>query len=360
MAQIFSNDARTTLASSLAPGSFVIPVVDASSFPTLTGGDYALITLEQAGQIEIIRLVAPGKSTNTLIVDPAGRAQEGTTALSFAVGARCEGRITAGSLYNIVNTSGADVTAETAARTAADTTLQNNINAEALARAIADTNESNTRSAADALKAPLNSPTFTGVPNAPTAAPGTNTLQLATTAFVAASISSVPGSIGAEAATRAAADVTLQNNINSEASTRASAVAAKADLAGNAGQIFSVANSAVSTQQAVPRAQADALYASITNAGIGYGQAWVNCLSPAIRALNITYTNSTSKPIWVALATNGDRVFVNLTIAGIQVGRASQDFGGGNDLNTAYGMVPPGVSYVGSGTGGLYLWAELR
>ncbi len=37
-----------------------------------------------------------------------------------------------------------------------------------------------------ALKANLASPTFTGTPAAPTAAPGTNTTQLATTAFVAA------------------------------------------------------------------------------------------------------------------------------------------------------------------------------
>lgn len=37
---------------------------------------------------------------------------------------------------------------------------------------------------ADALKAPLANPTFTGVPAAPTAAAGTSTTQLATTAFV--------------------------------------------------------------------------------------------------------------------------------------------------------------------------------
>lgn len=37
-----------------------------------------------------------------------------------------------------------------------------------------------------ALKAPLAAPAFTGVPTAPTAAPGTNTTQIATTAFVAA------------------------------------------------------------------------------------------------------------------------------------------------------------------------------
>lgn len=40
------------------------------------------------------------------------------------------------------------------------------------------------------LKAPLASPTFTGVPAAPTAASGTNTTQLATTAFVTAAASS--------------------------------------------------------------------------------------------------------------------------------------------------------------------------
>ncbi len=39
-----------------------------------------------------------------------------------------------------------------------------------------------------ALKAPLASPTFTGVPAAPTAAAGTNTTQLATTAFIQAAI----------------------------------------------------------------------------------------------------------------------------------------------------------------------------
>ena len=40
-------------------------------------------------------------------------------------------------------------------------------------------------------KAPLASPAFTGVPTVPTAAPGTNTTQIASTAFVAAAVSSV-------------------------------------------------------------------------------------------------------------------------------------------------------------------------
>jgi hypothetical protein len=45
-----------------------------------------------------------------------------------------------------------------------------------------------TMTAALALKAPLASPVLTGVPEAPTAAPGTNTTQIATTAFVTAAV----------------------------------------------------------------------------------------------------------------------------------------------------------------------------
>jgi hypothetical protein len=46
----------------------------------------------------------------------------------------------------------------------------------------------------DTSRAPIASPTFTGVPAAPTAAPATNTTQLATTAFVAAAVTA--GSAG--------------------------------------------------------------------------------------------------------------------------------------------------------------------
>lgn len=60
--------------------------------------------------------------------------------------------------------------------------------AEAVTRAAADSSEASTRSAADALKAPLASPALTGTPTAPTAAPGTATTQLATTAFVDAGL----------------------------------------------------------------------------------------------------------------------------------------------------------------------------
>lgn len=73
----------------------------------------------------------------------------------------------------------AAILVETNARIAADA-------AEVTARNAAILVETNARIAADALKANIASPTFTGVPAASTAAPGTSTTQLATTAFVVA------------------------------------------------------------------------------------------------------------------------------------------------------------------------------
>lgn len=66
-----------------------------------------------------------------------------------------------------------------------DATNPANISQSATYRFVSDT-EKNTWNA----KAPINSPTFTGTPAAPTATVGTNTTQIATTAFVLANASS--------------------------------------------------------------------------------------------------------------------------------------------------------------------------
>jgi hypothetical protein len=80
------------------------------------------------------------------------------------------------------------LTSESNTRAAADTSLQANIDAETAARV-----------AADALKAPLVSPALAGAPTAPTAPEGTNTTQIANTAFVTTAVA-------AEASARIAAD----------------------------------------------------------------------------------------------------------------------------------------------------------
>lgn len=81
----------------------------------------------------------------------------------------------------------ASTAAEAAIRSANDNTLQGNIDNETAVRIANDNAEIALRIAGDAAlqasKAGLDSPAFTGVPTAPTAAPGTNSAQLATTAF---------------------------------------------------------------------------------------------------------------------------------------------------------------------------------
>jgi hypothetical protein len=57
-------------------------------------------------------------------------------------------------------------------------------------------------------KAPLASPTFTGTPAAPTAAPGTNTTQVASTAFVTAAVAAGGGGGGGTAPTFIRAHIT--------------------------------------------------------------------------------------------------------------------------------------------------------
>jgi hypothetical protein len=88
----------------------------------------------------------------------------------------------------------ASTAAEAAIRSTNDNTLQGNINTEAAARIAND----NALLANFALYALLNSPAFTGVPTVPTAAAGTSTTQIASTAFVVATAFSaaLPGQGG--------------------------------------------------------------------------------------------------------------------------------------------------------------------
>lgn len=93
------------------------------------------------------------------------------------------------------------------------------------------------QAAALALKAPLASPTFTGVPSAPTAAPGTNTGQIATTSFVMAAVAalldSAPGALDTlnELAAALGDDANFAATVAGQISALTSSINAKAPLA---------------------------------------------------------------------------------------------------------------------------------
>ena len=96
MAQLFTNNASTTLASAAGASDTALTVTDGSKFPSPSGSDYFLLTLASGSPEtawEIVKCTA--RSTNTLTVT---RAQESTTAAAWPSGSIASLRLTAGSL----------------------------------------------------------------------------------------------------------------------------------------------------------------------------------------------------------------------------------------------------------------------
>jgi hypothetical protein len=123
-----------------------------------------------------------------------------TKAYADAVGTtEATSRGTAISTHNsaTANVHGISDTSALATKTYADNAVSTHEADTTNVHGIADTSALATKSyvdTADALKAALASPAFTGTPTAPTATAGTNTTQVATTAFVGTAVSNLVAS----------------------------------------------------------------------------------------------------------------------------------------------------------------------
>ena len=191
------------------------------------------------------------------------------------------------------------------------------------------------------------SPTLTGTPLAPTASPGTNTTQIATTAFVAAAT----GTLGTMS-TQNANNVAITGGTISGLSSLGVSGTATATTFSGAGT--SLTGTAASLSIGGSAASATNATNILGNASQAYGD-YIGS-----RAINTTYTNSTGKPIWVAVAWtatgNGDySATVNGNLAYFTrqdlYPRANVDF-----------VVPIGATYSVSSTAGQApaYWYELR
>lgn len=89
--RLYANNAKTTLASSVAPGDTTIQVANASTFPHPAAGQYFLATIDTGSTQEIIYVgaVSGNSFTNCL------RGQEGSVAGTYQAGTRIENRATA-------------------------------------------------------------------------------------------------------------------------------------------------------------------------------------------------------------------------------------------------------------------------
>ena len=91
--------------------------------------------------------------------------------------------------------------------------------------------------------------------------------------------------------------------------------------------------------------------------GIGIGQTWQNMT--ASRAFGGSYTNSTSKPIMVAISsTSGSGTTMAATVGGVLV--QTNGVHAATELNTLTFIVPPSTAYSVASTETLNNWAELR
>lgn len=99
MPQLFANNAQGTLASSANPSDTTLTLATGTgaSFPSPTGGDFLRLTLTEPGaesSWEVVTCTA--RSGDVLTVT---RAQEGTTAATWAAGSKVELRLTAGVVW---------------------------------------------------------------------------------------------------------------------------------------------------------------------------------------------------------------------------------------------------------------------
>jgi hypothetical protein len=184
---LFANLANTTLASAAASGatSIVLSAGTGALFPNPGVGQYFIGTINPASgtspATEIVIVTA--RSTDTLTVI---RAQEGTTAQNWGIGAIFQQLNTAG-------TMGAMVQAQIYAGNPNGNVPGTSAGASMPPSMVWDSTDNlwwvctvtgATGTAQWAAIAPLNSPTFTGAPSAPTPPAGDSTTKLATTAFV--------------------------------------------------------------------------------------------------------------------------------------------------------------------------------
>jgi hypothetical protein len=203
------------------------------------------------------------------------------------------------------------------------------------------------------------SPTFTGTPLSTTAAPGTNTTQIATTAFTTAAVTAAIGSLGTMSTQNANNVAITGGSITgitdlavADGGTGASSFAANNVLLGNGTSAFQVV--APSTSGFALRSTGSSW--SSQRLGLGMtGETWQN--TTGSRSFNVTYTNSYGYPIQVAMSLNlpaggGYDVICN----GVAVGR---DANLANVRTNCSFIVPVGGTYSVNGTGSIFYWNEL-
>jgi hypothetical protein len=228
--------------------------------------------------------------------------------------------------------------------------------------------EFNNIATAVSSKANYASPNLTGLPTAPTAAAGTNTSQLATTAFVKSAVDANSTNVNITGGTIDDVDITGGTIVDLDTPLAVnSGGTGKNTLALNN---VLLGNGTAAVKEVAPGASGNVLKSDGTTwtsgtvtAGIGDGQTWQDVSGSRVHGT--TYTNSTGKPIMVSYgisSTNGFnkfRAYVGSVLVGSHDEVTPAATAGGGSVSF---IVPNGATYRIdiSGSSSRLFWAELR
>lgn len=225
-------------------------------------------------------------------------------------------------------------------------------------------NEFNAISGAISSKSDIASPTFTGTPAAPTATAGSNTTQLANTAYVKAEITALSlGNMSTQAKT--AVDITggtivgITDLAVADGGTGRSTLTANAVLVGNGTSGINSVSPGTAGNVLKSDGTAWTSAAATTVSGLGLnGEVWNNVTSS--RSFNTQYTNSRSYPIAVtARTTCSTSSGIAFIVDGVTISNFSWQFNGCGSFGGGFVIVPPGKTYQLDSGQSVDFWREL-
>jgi hypothetical protein len=215
------------------------------------------------------------------------------------------------------------------------------------------------------------SPTFTGTPTVPTAAPGTNTTQAASTAFTTTAIATATGSLGTMSTQNANNVAITGGSITgitdltvADGGTGRSTLTANNVVLGNGTSAVNFVAPSTSGNLLVSNGTtwtSATLASSGVKLGLGItGEVWNDVTGS--RSSGTTYTNSYAYPMMVSAtgsaANSGPnlRIYVNSTL----VSSFNWQFNGAGARSGGCAIVPPGATYTLYFDGsGIQNWVEL-